>query len=160
MSIYSLPPLISSVLVLFVGAFVFFNNRKSMTNITFCLTCLSVFLWLFGYSMMYLTRNEAFAFGCAKFVYTGVVFIPTFVYHFSISFLHVGKEQRKVVIFFLCIWFCIFYLLILFKFIHNRALWILLGISNQGNFKQNSWSLFTIVCIIFFTKLHRAHNSI
>ncbi|MFH1674768.1 MAG: PAS domain S-box protein, partial [Pseudomonadota bacterium] len=95
MTIYSIPPLISSILILFLGAFVFLKNRKSIINRTFFLECLSVFLWLFGYGMMYSTRNEAFALWCAKFVYTGVVFIPTFFYHFAVSFLHKEKERKQ-----------------------------------------------------------------
>jgi len=98
MLVYSLPPFISSVLVLFLGIFVFAKNRKSIVNITFSLECLSIFLWVFGYAMMYSTRNEAFALWCTKFVYTGVTFIPTFFYHFTISFLHRDSLRRKTII--------------------------------------------------------------
>jgi PAS domain S-box-containing protein len=99
MSIYSVPQLISSIIVLFVGIFVVLKNRKSMTNITFSLECLSVFLWLFGYAMMSSTRDEAFALWCARFVYTGVVFIPTFFYHFIVSFLHRERKRKKTLVF-------------------------------------------------------------
>ncbi|MFH1673117.1 MAG: ATP-binding protein [Pseudomonadota bacterium] len=98
MTIYSLPPLISSLLVFGVGIFVFLQNRRSTANITFFFECLCVFMWLFGYFMMYSTTNKSFALWCAKFLYTGVVFIPTLFYHFTVSFLHKAEERRKTLV--------------------------------------------------------------
>ncbi len=49
--------------------------------------------------MMYSTRNEAFALWCTKLVYSGVVFIPTFFYHFTVSFVNREKEKRKAIFF-------------------------------------------------------------
>jgi signal transduction histidine kinase len=100
MSVYSLPPLISSILVLLVGLFVFCNNRKSLINITFSLECLSVFIWLFGYFMMYSARDESFAYWCTRLVYAGVIFIPTLFYHFTISFLHKEQKKKKLIVVF------------------------------------------------------------
>ena len=85
--------------ILFLGIFVFSQNRRSLINMTFSLKCLCVFVWLFGYFMMYSTRNAGFALWCSKFVYTGVVFIPTFFYHFTVSFLGKEGERKKTVAF-------------------------------------------------------------
>ena len=48
--------------------------------------------------MMYSTTNETFANNCAKFVYTGVVFIQAFFYHFTVTFLRVRGRRNKTII--------------------------------------------------------------
>lgn len=99
MSLYSVPPLIASLFVVFVAIFVFLKSSKSLINITFSLLCLFVFMWLFGYAMMYSTTSEAFALWSARFVYIGVVFVPTFFYHFSVSFVGKEEERKKIIAF-------------------------------------------------------------
>ena len=99
MSLYSVPPLIASLLVLFVAIFVFLKSSKSLINITFSLLCLFVFMWLFGYAMMYSTTSEAFALWSARFVYIGVVCVPTFFYHFCVSFVGKQEERKKIIAF-------------------------------------------------------------
>jgi len=56
-------------------------------------------MWLFGYAMMYSTTSEAFALWSARFVYIGVVFVPTFFYHFSVSFVGKEEERKKIIAF-------------------------------------------------------------
>lgn len=48
--------------------------------------------------MMYSTTNETFANNCAKLVYTGVVFIQAFFYHFTVTFLRVRGRRNKTII--------------------------------------------------------------
>jgi len=97
-SFYSIPPFILSILVLSVGILVLSHNRKAISHQTFFMECVSVFLWLFGYAMMYSTTDREFASECAKFVYTGVVFIHTFFYHFTISFLKVQNQRKRMIV--------------------------------------------------------------
>ena len=47
--------------------------------------------------MMYSTRNEVFAYWCTNFIYSGVVFIPTCFYHFTMSFLHKERDKGKLI---------------------------------------------------------------
>ena len=98
MSIYSIPPLIAGSLLICIGLFVISRNPKSIVNVTFVLECFSACLWLFGYTIMYSTKNETFAIWCAKCVYTGAAFIYTFFYHFTIAFLDKINERKNIII--------------------------------------------------------------
>ncbi len=89
MSIYSIPPLIISVLTLLVGLFVLFRGKRSV----FTLVAASVFIWLFGYALMYSTKDYELALIFAKGLYMGVVFIPAFSYHFVIVFLNLKNKK-------------------------------------------------------------------
>jgi HD-GYP domain-containing protein (c-di-GMP phosphodiesterase class II) len=92
MSIYSIPPLIISVLTLLVGLFVLFRGKRS----AFTLVAVSVFIWLFGYALMYSTKDYELALILARGLYTGVVFIPVFSYHFIIVFLNLKSKKPLI----------------------------------------------------------------
>ncbi len=91
-------PLISAILVFSLGFFVYLKNRKSLINIIFGLHSLVITIWLFGTFMMFLSRDaKELAIFWDRFIYIGVVFIPIFLYHFSIVYCNI-KTQNKVVI--------------------------------------------------------------
>ncbi len=94
MNFYAILPLIAGILTLSVGIFVFWNNKKSIENITFALFSLACTIWLFGYFSVYLTKDANAAFNLIKSLYIGVIFIPTFFYHFIIVYytlLYIGS---------------------------------------------------------------------
>ena len=88
-------PLISAIFVFSLGIFVFLKNRKSDLNILFSLFCLSITIWLFGTFMMFISKSDKEAIFWDRFVYIGVVFVPVFMYHFSIIFSKI-KGQREL----------------------------------------------------------------
>lgn len=88
-------PLVSAIFVFGLGVFVFLENKKSELNTLFTLFCLSITIWLFGTSMMFLSKGDAEAIFWDRVIYIGVVFIPAFLYHFSIVFTKI-KSQRKL----------------------------------------------------------------
>ena len=91
-------PLISAILVFSLGIFVFFKNRKSLVNIIFGLHSLAITIWLFGTFMMFLSGSvREMAIFWDRFIYIGVVFIPIFLYHFSIVYCNI-KTQNKIII--------------------------------------------------------------
>ena len=93
-NIYSIPSFIASVLLLFLGIFVYNNNRRSPVNIAFALECLVSFIWQFSYGMMYLFSNDKpVAMLWMKVGYIGVIFISVFIYYFIIEFLGLKKER-------------------------------------------------------------------
>lgn len=93
MNPFALPPLIAFILVLSIGLFVFFNNIRSKTHVTFGLLCFSAAWWLFGFSLMYLSLDPRMALQWARIGFLGIIFIPVFAYHFISEFT--GSEAGK-----------------------------------------------------------------
>lgn len=103
MNFYAIPPLITALILFSLGLFVFFKNKKSKSNIIFCLFSLSMVLWLFGYTNMYLSKNIFSALRWARIGFIGIVFIPIFAYHFITSFLNLKKKIMLAIIYTLAI---------------------------------------------------------
>ncbi len=97
-SILSLiPPLISAIFVFGLGIFVYFEKPKSKLNVIFALLCLSVSIWLFGTFMMFLSKdNDPKAIFWDRFIYIGVVFVPSLFYHFSLEFRKINRKKLLI----------------------------------------------------------------
>ena len=79
-------PLISAVLVFFLGFFVWRKGKKERANTTFALFALVITMWMFGTFMMFLSKGDRNAIiFWDKFVYAGVVFIPVIMLHFGLA---------------------------------------------------------------------------
>lgn len=92
MSIYSIPPLIVSIFTISVGILVLIRGKK----LIYALTTFSVFIWLLGYAIVYSTQDYEKALFFVKILYIGIIFIPTFSYHFTIIFLNL-KNHKKII---------------------------------------------------------------
>jgi hypothetical protein len=88
-------PLVSAFFIIFLGFFVFFKNRQEHLNIIFLLFTIVDFIWFFGTFMMFAGNNPLF---WDKFVYVGVIFIPSLVYHFSVIFIQKEVAYKKSII--------------------------------------------------------------
>lgn len=86
-TIHALPPLLASTLIFSCGLWIAVKNPRATPNVTFSLVCLGVCIWLFGSFMTYSTKDPKEAVFWGKLIFVGLVGIPAFVYHFSISFL-------------------------------------------------------------------------
>ncbi|PIQ88702.1 MAG: hypothetical protein COV72_07175 [Candidatus Omnitrophica bacterium CG11_big_fil_rev_8_21_14_0_20_42_13] len=93
MSIYSVSPLICSLLALSFGFFVYFHNRKSQVNISFGLLCLSTFWWQFSWFILFNIQDRSLVSCLTKIGYTGIIWIPFTFYHFVIYWLGLHKEK-------------------------------------------------------------------
>ncbi len=98
MNFYSLPPLITSILVLSFGFFVYSENKSKALNKIFFFLCFSSFIWLFSYSIGYGYKNEKIAFLWLKIGYSGVVFISITTFHYFVEFLKVKKIKNFVLL--------------------------------------------------------------
>ena len=96
MNLYALFPTITSVLFLFMGLFVYLKNKKQLINQVYLLFCLSVFLWLFPFSLMYWSRNIITAYHYAKIGFIGVLTIPICMFYFVAVFLNKDKQYEKM----------------------------------------------------------------
>lgn len=102
MNLYAIGPFGTSVLALFSGIFVYFKNRRAKLNRLFCLLCISVFIWAFGYSQMYNTKsNDSLALFWSRLGYCGVVFIPVFTWHYIVTFLNLKRRRLTTFIIYL-----------------------------------------------------------
>ncbi|MEK7123830.1 MAG: histidine kinase N-terminal 7TM domain-containing protein, partial [Patescibacteria group bacterium] len=91
--------LVSAVFVIGLGAFVLRQNIKSRLNVLFGCFCASIFFWLFGTFMMFLSKDVPnWAIFWDRFVYIGGVFIPILMHHFSLIFTK-NKKQRLLLYF-------------------------------------------------------------
>jgi signal transduction histidine kinase len=110
LNLFSIPPLIASLLTVLLGAFIYKQNKKSSQNIAYALECLSVFVWFLAYSIMFSCKDSSVASIFGKIGYIGVTFIPITFYHFTISLL--GIKQRNMLR--LCYFLGVVFLLLLF----------------------------------------------
>ena len=100
LNLYSLPPLISAILFIFLGGWVFLSNRKSIVNFTFFLLCFVTFWWQFSWFVLFNTQNEELAQFLVKFGHIGIIFIPIFFFHFIVSFLGEKSKFDKYLLYF------------------------------------------------------------
>ena len=96
LSPYSIPPFVGAVFSILIGMFVFLKNKRSQNNLSFFLFCLSVFIWLFGYTVAYSTKDFNTAVFFCRVACAGACFTAPAFYHFSVSFLGLEKERKFV----------------------------------------------------------------
>jgi len=99
-TIYNIPPLISSILFLILGLFIYFKNRKLIVNLTFLLVCFATFWWQFSWFILFSTQSEFWASYLVKIGYMGIIFIPAIFYHFFVSFLGKTKTFDRYLLYF------------------------------------------------------------
>ena len=91
-----LPNIVVSILILSLGAIVFFRNTKSDLNCSFFLMALSIVLWIFFHAICYITKDPSIALFWAKFSYLGVCFVSTNIYAFSVAYLNLSQQKKWV----------------------------------------------------------------
>lgn len=97
MNSYSIFPLISALLSLVLGFFIYFRNRKSVLNITFGLTCITTAWWQFSWFILFNVHDEHTALLIVKIGYSGIVFIPVTFFHFCACFLGPRGLDKKLI---------------------------------------------------------------
>ena len=90
--------LITSIMILSLGIFVFCFNTRSQKNISFFIFTLSVFIWYFSLGISFLPKASSTAELIIKFGLIGAIFIVVTAYHFVASFLKRDTEKKFVVI--------------------------------------------------------------
>jgi signal transduction histidine kinase len=96
-SIYSIPTLAGALFSAGIGLFVFLRNRRSPLNIAFGLFCLSLFGWLFGYTITYTTRSDLIAIIFTRVACTAVAFTAPAFHFLTAAYLHLNSEKKWVV---------------------------------------------------------------
>lgn len=95
---YAVPPAIVATLIFAVGLFVYLQNRRFRTNISFFLICLCLSLWLYGISIVYCSGNPDLALFWYRWAtFLGVVHISPIIYTFSVVWLGLYERQKHFV---------------------------------------------------------------
>jgi len=97
MSPYSIAPLISSVLFVALGYFVWSRDRKATVNAALALACVATFWWQASWVFLFSIQDLRLAHLVVKIGYSGIIFIPVTLYHFSTAF--VGSKKDKPFVF-------------------------------------------------------------
>ena len=137
MNIYAIPPLLTGLILTIIGLLVFLKNKTSKLNIIFSLFSLSMVIWLFGYTNMYLSKEPSTALKWARIGFLGIIFIPVFAYHFIITFLNL---KRKIIL-------PIIYVLTIPSLLLSQTNYIYSGI------KEHFWGYYPVAGRIYFVFL-------
>jgi len=103
MNPYAFPPFATAIIISAIGIFVFARNKKSNIHRVFSTFSLVTIIWLFGYGMMYLTKDSNRALFWARTGFLGIIFIPILSYHFISTFLNLKNKKSLVIIYLLSI---------------------------------------------------------
>lgn len=92
---FAVPTLLVAFIILAIGLFVLKQNSSSRIHFTFFLLCAALFIWLTGYSWIYLLNDSAIALQVYRsYTFLGVVLIALNVYHFTILWLRLWEAQK------------------------------------------------------------------
>lgn len=92
---YILSLLLTSILTLILGIFVYFKNKKAKVNRSFFLFSLSISIWSYFQIRMSLAPNESLSLFFGRIEYFGVILIPAFFLHFVYALLELDVPKRK-----------------------------------------------------------------
>lgn len=95
---YSIPPGVIGILMFLTGLFIYLQNRRSASNVSFFMICICGIFWLVGIAWVYAAVDPTVALTIYRRVsFLGVAFIATCIYHFSVRWLGLYKRQRGLV---------------------------------------------------------------
>ena len=93
---YYLPPLITAVLFLLLGLFVYFQNTQSRVNASFFLLCVTTFGWQFSWYILFAFPNVTPMSLLMRIGYSFIIFLPITYYHFLASFLNKSTQSKFI----------------------------------------------------------------
>ncbi|MFZ5801993.1 MAG: ATP-binding protein [Candidatus Omnitrophota bacterium] len=93
MLIYSVPPLVSSLLFLALGLFVWTRKNRKGLNQSLGLSCLVTFWWQFSWVFLFAAADYETARLLARIGYSGIIFIPITLYDFYAGYAHSEKDR-------------------------------------------------------------------
>jgi len=155
-SIASFLPLISAIFVLILGGFVFLKNRKSKLNTVFFLLSTAIIVWLFGTFMLFISKTDNQAIFWDRFVYLGVIIIPSLMYHFSLVFSKTKNPKLLYLGYFLSFIFLILSRTDYFVADLFRYKW---GVHTQAKIFHHIFLVFfSIYLFLFYYKIYRYYK--
>lgn len=87
----------AGLIVLILGLFTILKNRKAIGSFAFLTLSIVFSIWLFGISVVYLSRVPETALFWTRFFWSGVVYIGSAIYFFSQTILENLSKTKKAV---------------------------------------------------------------
>ena len=98
MNLFAVSSLVTATISLSSGLFVYLKNRKRFLNKISALLMLSIAVWSFGLANLAVAPNELKGLFWDRFLYFGSLFIPSLFFHFTLTFIGLLKERKKLLI--------------------------------------------------------------
>ena len=100
MSSLALASLITAIISLSQGIFVYLKNTRSAINRSWFILSFSVSIWSFGIFAVHTAPDKAHALFWVRFMYCGAIFVPSSFLHliFSISGINRYARNKKIII--------------------------------------------------------------
>lgn len=99
MSFWALAALINSLAATGFGLFVYLNNKKNTTNISWGLFSATIAFWSYSYFLWQISNQESLALFWCRTLTIGSIFIPVTFLHFLLIWLDIYKPKKKILIF-------------------------------------------------------------
>jgi signal transduction histidine kinase len=109
-TVFNFSTLATAVLSLFLGVFVFLNNRRSKLNILWGLVSLETAVWSYGLYKVISANSESEAIWWNKILYLGAIFIPVLYFHFIAVLIGLSQKNKFKILFFYLISFSFLFL--------------------------------------------------
>src|SRR3989344_1243810 len=90
---------LGGIIPLFLGIFIYLENRKGIVNKTYSGLSLCCAIWSFGFLFMITTFSRETSSFWRWFMESGSIIIPAFWLHFVYAFLGIDKVKKKKIIF-------------------------------------------------------------
>jgi len=98
MNPFSIPPILSALLFLLLGGFIFLKEKKSTIHRIFFLICIVTAWWQTSWFFLFGTNDPSVANILVKVGHIGILLIPIAVYHFVVSFVGSRKLIDKIIL--------------------------------------------------------------
>ncbi len=144
----SIPPILSSLLFLVLGVFIYFQNKKSTAHLTFLFICITTFWWQFSWFFLFNTQNKTLAEIIVKVGHIGIILLPVIFLHFVISFLHKTDRFNKWVLYVFYFITLLFELSLFTNYLINGYYKYFWGFYPKANFLHPFFILFMVISVV------------
>ena len=94
---FSIPPIVTSFLILASGFYILSKDRRSKTHRAFLYFSISCFIWIFCYSLAYNCLNPGTALSILRFSFIGVGFIAFTNFNFYVEALQLPVKRATLI---------------------------------------------------------------
>jgi len=98
MVFYVWTSLINGIVATVFGLFVYFQNRKRLTNKLLGLLTLALAIWAYSYWIWLMMENTTSALFWSKMLNLGATLVPVFYLHWILVLLNLHKKKKKILI--------------------------------------------------------------
>lgn len=98
MNVSALPVMFVAVLIPLTGYYIYLQNRRSAVNFLFFMICVSILFWMWGQAGVLCSTEAKQALWIYRVVvFFGVAIISPLIYHFSVIWLGLGGQTKKLI---------------------------------------------------------------